>query len=260
MSVIDQLISVEAGQIGYQSGADPSPGSKYGRWIAAQLNQSWLAGPSASIAWCAIFQSWALAQVGVSVPGMPGYNCDTILNACHARGLTVAVSAARRGDLVIYDWDHNGSGDHIGLVEQRQSTTVIQTLEGNTSSGVAGSQSNGGGVWRRTRNLNYVKAVIRPNYAITSTANVATTLQPTEFLESVITNMKATHIIFQYNNGLCIANILAGTYSLQTTPKNFTEHVMVLKRAGAKIAEWKTMAASKSNIVANPAAFGVRVN
>ena len=34
------------GEIGYYAPADPEPGSKYGRWLAALLNQAWLRGPS----------------------------------------------------------------------------------------------------------------------------------------------------------------------------------------------------------------------
>ena len=38
----------------------------------------------------------------------------------------------------------------------------MQTIEGNTSSGYSGSQSNGGGVYRRTRSYSSIIGVIRP--------------------------------------------------------------------------------------------------
>ena len=42
-------------------------------------------------------------------------------------------------------------------------------------------------------------------------------------------------------------------------PKTFSDTVTFLKRCGAKVVEWKYLAASKSNVVANPAAFGIEV-
>lgn len=42
----------------------------------------------------------------------------------------------RAGDLVFFDWNNNGYGDHIGIVESVTAGT-IQTIEGNTSDRVA---------------------------------------------------------------------------------------------------------------------------
>jgi hypothetical protein len=50
---------------------------------------------------------------------------------------------------------------HVGICAEK-ATTVITTVDGNTS--VAGSQSNGGAVCRRTRALSNVRAVYRPPY------------------------------------------------------------------------------------------------
>jgi hypothetical protein len=78
-------------------------------------------------------------------------------------------------------------------------------------------------------------------------------------LEEVIESMKATHIIFQTGGAICIADILAGTYRVMPNTKTFKNTVTVLKRAGAKVVEWKYLSAAKSNKVANPAAFGKEV-
>nr|MCW1079565.1 CHAP domain-containing protein [Streptococcus anginosus] len=75
----------------------------------------------------------------------------------------VSAANAQAGDLVCFDWDGDGVADHVGFVE-RNYGSYYQTIEGNTSSGASGSQSNGGGVYRRTRNLGSVIAVIRPEY------------------------------------------------------------------------------------------------
>ena len=66
-----------------------------------------------------------------------------------------AVTKPARGDLVCYDFDGDGQfDDHIGLVVRVVAlgpVLTLQTVEGNTSSGVAGSQGDGDGVFLRRR-------------------------------------------------------------------------------------------------------------
>ena len=59
------------------------------------------------------------------------------------------------GDIILYTFSHTG------IVESVQGSTVT-AIEGNTSAGSSGSQANGGGVFRRTRNKSLVRAYIRP--------------------------------------------------------------------------------------------------
>lgn len=70
----------------------------------------------------------------------------------------------RPGDLVLYG---RGEAKHVGLVERTNGSHII-TLEGNTSSGSGGSQDNGGGLFRRTRNPHDpslpVRGYARPPY------------------------------------------------------------------------------------------------
>jgi hypothetical protein len=55
----------------------------------------------------------------------------------------------RKGDLVLYD--EKGIAGHVGVVETVVNNRDASTVEGNTGSGPGGSQSNGGGVFRRHR-------------------------------------------------------------------------------------------------------------
>ena len=161
MSAQDALRKA-AGEIGYYAPADPEPGSKYGRWEAGVLNQPWLAGPSVTVWWCVIFVSWVLDGLA-EVPGLPGYNTDTLRRLSRANTLPNMYDA-RPGDLVIFDWDKTTAAtNHIGLVEINAGG-YLQTIEGNTSGSDAGRQSNGNGVWRRTRSWDSVVAVIRPTW------------------------------------------------------------------------------------------------
>ena len=158
-----------ASQIGYTRWDDPEEGSLYGRWYAKKHGAYY---GTSGVPFCAMFASWCLTDDdGVSV--IPGGDFAYVpygINAARSAGQLVAPSNAAPGDLICFDWDGDGVADHVGLVEANYGSWV-QTIEGNTSSGAAGSQSNGGGVWRRTRDWDSVCAVIRPSYDGTTTAS-----------------------------------------------------------------------------------------
>lgn len=164
MSDANTVLKIAAGEIGYIALRDPEQGSKYGRWMAQKTGDSYFKEHSTKIPWCAMFASWVFAQAGVSVPGMPSASCGAILRSCQRAGLVVPSRSAQPGDIVIFDWGaKDNSHDHIGIVELNKGG-YIQTIEGNTSPSNAGSQGNGGGVWRRTRDWSVVQAIIRPKY------------------------------------------------------------------------------------------------
>ena len=64
------------------------------------------------------------------------------------------VSLPEPRDIIIYNFGHTG------IVESVAAGTIT-AIEGNTSAGESGSQSNGGGVFRRTRKKALVTAYIR---------------------------------------------------------------------------------------------------
>ncbi len=167
MASASDVLRVAAGEIGYYAPSDPEPGSKYGRWLAAKWNQSWLAGPSTSIWWCMLFVSWVFDKAGASFGSLPSYNTDvTVSNVRAGKGGTLLsnVRNAQPGDIVIFDWNFNTAAtDHVGIVEKNYGG-YIQTIEGNTSGTDWGSQSAGNGVHRRTRAWNCVRYVIRPPF------------------------------------------------------------------------------------------------
>lgn len=158
-----------ASQIGYSRWDDPLPGSVYGRWYAAKHGAYY--GES-GVPFCAMFASWCLTDDdGNSV--IPGGDFAYVpygISAARAAGQLVDPSNAAPGDLICFDWDGDGVADHVGLVEANYGSWV-QTIEGNTSSGAAGSQSNGGGVYRRSRDWDSVCAVIRPYYSDAATGS-----------------------------------------------------------------------------------------
>ena len=164
-AIVDNVLARAAMRIGYYAPDDPEPGSEAGRYWAARTGQQWLAGPSDSVWWCMLFVSMCLDECGqIDAIGGFSFNTDYTVNRVrqHPDAYFVSVYDAQRGDVVIFDWDGGGT-DHVGFVEKNLGGGVLQTIEGNTSSGEYGSQSAGNGVWRRHRSRS-IAYVIRPAY------------------------------------------------------------------------------------------------
>lgn len=167
MATVNKTLKAAAAEIGYNRWNDPNPGTKYGRWYA-EITRTPYFGQS-GVPYCAMFVSWVLNQVGQACAGFPTASCTQAVNGARKAGRILSSKYdARAGDIVIFDWDPSkGNGvDHVGFVELNKGS-YIQTIEGNTSSGNSGSQSNGGGVYRRTRNWSTVAYIIRPLYSST---------------------------------------------------------------------------------------------
>lgn len=152
------VMNTASGEVGYSRWDDPLPGTKYGRWYAALVGDSYYG--ASGVPYCAMFVSWVFAQAGASCPGLPGAYCPWIVTAGRNSGQTVSAKNAKYGDVVLFDWHGDGVSDHVGLVEGNNGS-YLQTIEGNTSDASAG---NGGKVLRRTRAYSTVICVIRPKY------------------------------------------------------------------------------------------------
>jgi hypothetical protein len=88
------------------------------------------------VPYCAMFQSWCLAQAGVTAAGMPGAYCPSILSAARSAGALVYNEDAQPGDLLLFDWGGDGTPDHIGCCEvNHPSGSYMETIEGNTNNG-----------------------------------------------------------------------------------------------------------------------------
>jgi hypothetical protein len=84
-----------------------------------------------------------------------------IKSAAENRGTWIKSSIQPKpGWLVVFSWNRDGVPNHIGLVDSLTSDG-LKTIEFNTSSGLAGDQSNGGAVALRQRKLRYVLGFIK---------------------------------------------------------------------------------------------------
>lgn len=113
-------------------------------------------------AWCADFVSFIASQT-IGEENLPDWYkncnrayCPDIQNNAKANGAFVGEDQAQPGDAVLFDWDGDGSADHIGYVTKVNGDGTVETIEGNTSGNNAGSQ-----VASKSRNrsniLGYVK-------------------------------------------------------------------------------------------------------
>lgn len=83
-------------------------------------------------AWCATFVSFVMKECGAI---NPPYECgvaDMYAKALHNHQ---AVTEPRKNDFVVYDWGHNGSLDHIGIIESISGSTMT-VIEGNKNDAV----------------------------------------------------------------------------------------------------------------------------
>lgn len=104
--------------------------------------------------WCMMFVQWCFHQAGLPLPCRTA-SCSELLGWYRKHHREQIAGGPLPGDIVIYNFGHTG------IVESAAGETVT-AIEGNTSPGSRGSQSDGGGVYRRTRDRKLVSAFIRP--------------------------------------------------------------------------------------------------
>ena len=95
-------------------------------------------------------------------------SCSVMGDYAIAEGMTVSYSNARRGDIVLYDFNRNGTSDHTGII-YKVKNGKIYVVEGNTS---RTSNDNGGCVMKRTRVKGTVNYIVRPHYNDEVTADM----------------------------------------------------------------------------------------
>jgi len=99
-------------------------------------------------AYCADFVSWVSQHSGGSLNDP---SCASIRNKLISSGDWKGRTNPQPGDLVLFDWNHDGHADHIGLVKSVNANGTLTTIEGNTA-GPNGQE----GVWEKTRSWDYV--------------------------------------------------------------------------------------------------------
>ena len=137
------VLNIACGQLGVTESLAGSNRTKYGKWMGLDGQP-----------WCMSFVQWCFHQAGTPLPHKTG-SCSALLNWYQKNRPECVVKGPQPGDIAIFTFGHTG-------IVERALPGSVMCIEGNTSPGQSGSQDNGGGVYRRQRNLALVRAFIRP--------------------------------------------------------------------------------------------------
>jgi hypothetical protein len=147
------VLRIAGAEVGYVEG--PNNWSRYA--VGGAQNQPW----------CGSFVDWVLRHAGVR--GEPSSVwTPSGLQGHRQRGTAIDRNGpVRPGDVVYFDWQGRTATqgvDHVGIVTGVRQDGRVETIEGNTSPTDQGSQSNGGGVYRRVRPRSVIAGFGRPRY------------------------------------------------------------------------------------------------
>ena len=117
-----QLVTIAKSQLGNEGG------EKFWSWWGFDSREEW----------CACFVSWCADQAGLIQSGaVPKFSlCTDGKNWFQNQGKWQgAGSMPSPGAIIFFDWEHDGTCDHVGIVERCDGTTVY-TVEGNSGDAV----------------------------------------------------------------------------------------------------------------------------
>jgi hypothetical protein len=148
---VARMIQVALNEVGVIEGPKDNE-TKYGAFTKRNF-----------LPWCGSFLMWCAHEAGVTVPNV----VSTIDGSNSFKAAKRWFTTPALGDFVFFDFidDNKTVIQHIGMVIKINSGKSIVTIEGNTSPG--GSQSNGGQVMLKTRDLGAKTFVVgygRPDY------------------------------------------------------------------------------------------------
>lgn len=143
-----QALAKAEAQVGYKESPAGTNGNMFGSWYGMNYEP-----------WCAMFVTWCYETAGGSPSFQQGSRyayCPYVVADARAGkyGLKVTTSPTP-GDLCVYDWQRDGTFDHIGLFHSGTGFSW-QAIEGNTSTS---NNSNGGEVMRRNRSADDANVV-----------------------------------------------------------------------------------------------------
>ena len=120
------------------------------------LYWEWLTGTAfingSRTPWCACFISWLLDQTGLTAYSFPRATAFDYGDVPASEIIPTAQIIA--GDIVSFDWDNDGVGDHVGLCIGNDGS-YITSIDGNT---------NGDQVDQKVRPYSLVIGGLRPQY------------------------------------------------------------------------------------------------
>jgi hypothetical protein len=151
---LSKVLELCKAKIGYTEGTNND--TEFGKWYGLN-NQPWCAmSASKMYADAGLINTVANTKKGFA-------SCDAWLKYLTKNNQLVPLGQAQAGDLIFFQFDEDAQPDHVGIVKWHNTTLkYLQVYEGNTSSGKAGSQSNGDGFYLKKRDYKTIMAVARP--------------------------------------------------------------------------------------------------
>ena len=113
--------------------------------------------------WCAAFVSAVGQKLNLTDVILPECGCDRMIALYRAKGRYATPDSGiviQPADLIFYDWDRNGTGDHVGMIVEVTADGYL-VIEGNKSDEV--------GYRTIHRNYNRIKGFALPDYAAAAT-------------------------------------------------------------------------------------------
>lgn len=141
MGTRQSLLTWASSQVGHVGGA------KYWQEAYGWSGNGW--------AWCAVFVTDGLKQTDTKCAWFPSTVAFDRHNKDRIGSAWVDRYALQAGDVLSFDLDRDGVGDHVGFVEKVLGYGVYQTIEGNVSDSCG----------RRTRYAADIIGGIRPQYS-----------------------------------------------------------------------------------------------
>lgn len=148
-----QVMRIAKSQLGYKEKPSGSNKTKYGK--AYGMNGT---------PWCAIFVWWCFKKAkseSLYFGGKKTAFVPTLADYYIEHKRIVKKTHGKLGDIVFFDFDHNGNSDHVGFIWKYLGNGWYKTLEGNTG---IGNNANGGKVMFRKRHISQISRIARPKY------------------------------------------------------------------------------------------------
>ena len=192
MTTACQVVDIARKELNTTEDPPNSNRTKFGAWYGLNGER-----------WCAIFVAWLFAQAQMDLRAKLGLGLEytpTFAALGRRSGWEVPRDQVRAGDILLFQFPGHLRIHHAGICAEDgvKPGGLVVTIEGNTSTGITGSQDNGGCVAQRVRPLNSIACVLRPPFdACTPTAPpVFTEPQKVDLalIAAALTRAKATTI------------------------------------------------------------------
>lgn len=227
MPTANQFIAKAASQIGVTEYPPNSNKVKYAEWYGMNGQP-----------WCDMFVSWCADQIGaLDIVGKYAYTPSHAQFFKNKGQWLDRSEKPQPGDLVFFS--NSERICHVGIVETRNGSTSITTIEGNTS---AGNNANGGAVMRRNRTYGsvgsnwWIVGFGRPSWDGTTSSSTSTpstptiskptTATPTNWIARLQTECNIQGFSNQKVDGIAGSNTLAGCPTLKKGSRGTITKIM----------------------------------